>query len=600
MPHDAAHDRSPASVRRVSTVDSTAVRRLIDAGECLAAYDLAMSMTAPSDDVIGTNRLTYLRALSLARAGASAQAEVELGAVVVDDRSPPDLAEDVRALAARVVKDRALALDGPDRRRVLADAAERYEAVARSSGGAYPTVNAATLWLLAGETERAADLARAATSLVPADGATYWDLATRAEAELVLGRVDVARHLLADAASAGAGAGDRASTIRQLRLLCDHADLDASVVLAPIANPDVLHFCGYLSHADGSFEAVQERVAAEVDEWLASQRVGDAYGSLACGADIVIAEALLGRGVGLHVVLPFGVDEFVDVSVRPGGAGWVARFEQCLEAATSVEVACDSGYFGDDGLFVYSSDIAMGDAITHAHRLVSDARQLAMWDGVAGQGVAGTGRDVARWTATGRASTTIGLPSRSTRPRAASPRIQRRVAVALFGDFAGFSRLYDEQHLAFHEHVMGAVAEVLDRYRVHLEQARTWGDGLHVVLADVAVAADLALSVQERLAEVDLASVGLPDDLRLRLSAHAGPVMDVFDPVVGAPSVSGRSLTRAARIEPRTPPGRVYVSGAFAALFALGPQPGIGVEYVGTMPTAKGFETIPMYVLHRR
>jgi len=58
-----------------------------------------------------------------------------------------------------------------------------------------------------------------------------------------------------------------------------------------------------------------------------------------------------------------------------------------------------------------------------------------------------------------------------------------------------------------------------------------------------------------------------------------------------------RELTRAARIEPRTPVGEVYVTSAFAALLALEPGSGIRCEYVGQVTTAKDFETIPMYRL---
>jgi len=69
--------------------------------------------------------------------------------------------------------------------------------------------------------------------------------------------------------------------------------------------------------------------------------------------------------------------------------------------------------------------------------------------------------------------------------------------------------------------------------------------------------------------------------------------------VRGVDTVFGRQLTRAARIEPRTPPGEVYATNALAALLRLDPEAGVTPEYVGRVTTAKGFETIPMYVLRR-
>ena len=59
-------------------------------------------------------------------------------------------------------------------------------------------------------------------------------------------------------------------------------------------------------------------------------------------------------------------------------------------------------------------------------------------------------------------------------------------------------------------------------------------------------------------------------------------------------------MTRAARIEPRTPEGEVYVTDAFAALLALEPERDFTTESVGRVTTAKDFETIPVYWLCRR
>ena len=51
--------------------------------------------------------------------------------------------------------------------------------------------------------------------------------------------------------------------------------------------------------------------------------------------------------------------------------------------------------------------------------------------------------------------------------------------------------------------------------------------------------------------------------------------------------------------EPRTPEGHVYASDSFAALLALEPDSHAICEYVGPIPTAKDFETLPMYLLRR-
>jgi class 3 adenylate cyclase len=147
---------------------------------------------------------------------------------------------------------------------------------------------------------------------------------------------------------------------------------------------------------------------------------------------------------------------------------------------------------------------------------------------------------------------------------------------------------------------MRPIAEVLDRYNEHVIVRNTWGDGLFVVMDDAVTGAQCALDLQERMHLVDLAAAGLPADMGMRLGGHMAPVVPVHDPVMHAPTVMGRALTRAARIEPRTPTGEVYVTAAFAALLRLEPACGVIPEYVGPLTTAKNFETTAMYLLRRQ
>jgi class 3 adenylate cyclase len=174
----------------------------------------------------------------------------------------------------------------------------------------------------------------------------------------------------------------------------------------------------------------------------------------------------------------------------------------------------------------------------------------------------------------------------------------RAVRAILFADFQGFGRLRDEHFPSFVRHLMSALARA-----VHDHEAlwcNAWGDALAAVFGDAVAAADCALSLQDALARIDYAELGLPPDLHLRIGAHVGPMLALVDPVTGRDTYWGRELTRAARIEPRTPAGQVYVTDAFAALLALEVDAPFATEYVGRITTAKDFETIPMYRLRRR
>jgi class 3 adenylate cyclase len=83
----------------------------------------------------------------------------------------------------------------------------------------------------------------------------------------------------------------------------------------------------------------------------------------------------------------------------------------------------------------------------------------------------------------------------------------------------------------------------------------------------------------------------------MRIGAHYGPVFKGWDPVVAQPTYYGRALSRAARIEPITPPGAVYVTEAFAAILLLESRGEFTCTYVGEVTLAKGYGKFRMYDL---
>jgi class 3 adenylate cyclase len=100
--------------------------------------------------------------------------------------------------------------------------------------------------------------------------------------------------------------------------------------------------------------------------------------------------------------------------------------------------------------------------------------------------------------------------------------------------------------------------------------------------------------------EVDWASLGLSEASPIRIALHAGPVFCGFDPIIGRDNYFGSSVTKAARIEPVTPPGMVYASEAFAATLAATGRDEFSLEYIGRMALAKGYGESRIYRLDRR
>ncbi|MDB6115702.1 MAG: hypothetical protein JWQ62_2647 [Lacunisphaera sp.] len=605
-----------------STEAINAIRSLVRRGEYLAAYDVAEETDShvfqPALTPLAHAEIRYLRVLALARSGGSKRAVAEAASLrdaLPADSLPPALAEDIAALSARIAKDHALQAAPAERPELAAAAAAAYEDVYRRLGRSYAGINAATLWLIAGRKEHAHELADGVVDLVaretsaltgPAEAAHYWAWATRAEALLVLGdRAAAVEALATAAATTHDDHGAQATTRRQLRFLCQALGLDPEPIVGVLAQPEVVHFCGHMTAPAGTparFPHEQQAAVAEqVRARLKARRVGFAHGSLASGADIIVAEIALELGAELHLVLPFAIEEFIAISVAPAGPGWTERFRHCLGAATSVTIASDSAYNGDDVLFAYAARIAMGQAMNRATSIDARMWQLAVFDGEDAYEKAGTAHDIEQWRHAGGETEIIRVTP--TRGRTTAPftiSSSRVIRSVLFGDFKGFSRLRDEHIKLFLATVMQPVAEVLDRYAEHVIVRNTWGDGLFLVLDDAVNGARCALDLQERLHGIDLAAAGLPADMGLRLGGHTAPLVPVYDPVLRMPMVMGRGLTRAARIEPRTPTGEVYVTTGFAALLRLEPGCGVTSEYVGHLTTAKNFETTPMYLLRRQ
>ncbi|MDT5354802.1 MAG: hypothetical protein QOJ56_3334 [Mycobacterium sp.] len=116
---------------------------------------------------------------------------------------------------------------------------------------------------------------------------------------------------------------------------------------------------------------------------------------------------------------------------------------------------------------------------------------------------------------------------------------------------------------------------------------------------DAGRAAACALDMQDAMGTIDLEAVGLPETLKLRLGGHLGPVYELDDPVTDRPNYYGAHVSRAARIEPITPEGCVYVSETFAAVLALYNADEFSCDYVGNTEMAKYYGRLRIFLLRR-
>jgi len=567
-------------------------------GDLIAAYDATVSAIEEGDE---SGAIRHQQVLALARMGDTERARELFGAYGLD-RSP-DPHE--RAVGARLLKDRALAAPAAERQSALEQAFEAYHAIYLESGDSFPGINAATLALLAGRAAEARALAAALLddSAVAAAG-DYYMAVTKAEALLILGGTqDAARILEAGPVRESRDHGARSGSARQLGRIAEHLGLDEEargVLLAPLTPPRAMHFCGHMFAADAEAEA---RLSAQIHAAMEEEDVGFAYGALACGGDLLIAEAALERGVPLHVVLPFDEEDFLDQSVRPGGPGWEARFRAVIARAATVVQASEMEFFGDPRQYGYGSRMAMGMARLRASHLAGESVQIAIWDGEPSHGSAGTGADVAAWKDQGGRGRTIQVGDVDRGLVRPAPRMavrdDRALAAILFTDFKGFSTLKESALPAFWGGVMRVVAEVLEAHDAEVECRNSWGDALYAVATSAPAAAEIALQLQDRLARFDYATLGLDGSGGMRIGAHYGPAYKTIDLITGRTTFYGTEVSKAERIEPVTPPGAVFVTEPFAAILALEARDRFRCRYVGRIALAKKYGDYPMYRLTR-
>ena len=608
-------------------------RRGLALGEPLFAYEVLAEAVERWPD---NGALRKVLALALARSGATDSALELAGALYAAGHRDGEML----GLLGRIQKDRWLQRkDG----RALARAIGHYaEAFRREPRNYYNGINAATLTSCAGRVRQARVLARrvldicfdelAATPVtagmlrtylpwvphpvperapLPDDRVCedYWLLATVAEAALVLDVVPLAEAACGAARrSPEAGAGSLSSSRRNAELLLA-ARPDGEALLGRLfPRPRIAIFSGHMIDMPGRAKPrfprrAVKRAATAIANWLDANGVSIGYASAACGGDLLFQDALGARQGERHVVLPHARDSFRAESVAPGGRAWVQQYEQLLDVATSVTAVSDE--VTDAESYRYANRMIVGMARARARRIDGEVVGLTLWDGRRGK-AGGTWSAVSRWLAAGVPVTVIDpvtgkaapvashrLPPVEDRP---APKFGRRETVALlFADAVGFSKLTERQLPLFIRHFLRPVGRLATAGKGRPITVNTWGDGIYMTFPTAADAGRFALRLRDVGARTDWETLGLPGHMNIRIGLHAGPAIRMIDPVTKQLNFMGSNVSRAARIEPVTPPGQVYCSEPFAALAEAEAIGDFVCEYVGRTAMAKKYGSFPTY-----
>jgi class 3 adenylate cyclase len=596
-----------------------------------------------------TVELRQILGLALARTGNPEDAQQ----ILLQLHHDGNVDEETLGMLARTFKDQALQQPaGSDEHGTLLKRSLRYyrEAYERSKG-IWTGINVATVERLAGdarEAERVARriLAQCETELTEIQNCDappqnwYWHLATLGEATLNLGDFEQAADFYRQAYKAGPmNYGDLNSTRRHVRLLLDYwiaheklAKSDAALIDDWLPIPSVAVFAGHTLDRPGRSpkrfpHELESAVRGSIRDWLLRNNVLIGFSSAASGSEILFQEVLQELGGESRIVLPYDHEQFARDSVCFAGDQWVQRYRNVLARATSVVTASQYRSQNDDIACDYANLVLHGLASVRTAELHDDQRAplgLVLWNGKPGDNRRRMASVLRRWSvlemhvdqislvatdwAEAEAPERLPLISNPEPPepvcQGAQPaETDTRIMAMLFGDAVNFSNLNEHQVSRFIQDFMGPIAKIVHSYGADNVVRNTWGDGLYLVFDNLSSAGLCALDVCDFVKSQipdGWRQSRLPDDLNVRIALHAGPVFACEDPITGQKNYTGTHVSRAARLEPKTPPGEVYASEAFAALCVDAKITDFTCEYVKQLAWAKHYGTFPTFVLKRR
>ncbi len=344
--------------------DIAQLEKLIHLGHYARARNLAQELMTTQSDL----RIKQLYALSLSKSGVPEAAMEYMEKIA---REHPDDTETMGILGGiykelfkknQSTKFATLSCETYDKNFQLSH--ETYDNNFKATKSYYTGINAATMSMLAGRARRAKEIAQEVLTLLTNPETDFWEAATQAEAYLLLKERTKAEQSYRHARTlAGTDWGRVNSVYNQLWLL-NHYIPVAKEILHLFSPPVVVSFTGHMiDHPHRSSPRFPASIEKEMKNAIGSAirnlnaKIG--YTSLACGADILFAEAMEEEGGEVNLYLPFRQEDFIESSVRFAGEQWVERFLRLVNKH-KVTFLTEEEYDNHPDLFNLTTGILFG------------------------------------------------------------------------------------------------------------------------------------------------------------------------------------------------------------------------------------------------
>lgn len=346
------------------------IEQLIEQGRYLEARSLTQVAIETSSSI----RLKQLHALAVSKSGMPLQAKEFLEKLYQEH---PDEAETAGILGGiyktlfKQTQDSEYAIQSRD----------TYLKNFTLTGDYYTGINAATMSAIAGQARKGREIAQEVITRL-GEVKSFWEIATLGEAYLLtkdnkkaIGFYQKARQL------AGMDWGKVSSVNNQLWLVNHYMNVPSDIL--KIFNPPaVAAFVGHMiDRPDRSSprfpSSIEGAVKAAIRASIRSNKIAIGYCSLACGGDILFAEAMEEEGGEVNIFLPFNKEDFIRESVAFAGSNWTERFD-ALMGKHPVHFITQENYDNHTDLFSMQSKVVLGTTLLRRSMVHSDAFLLTV------------------------------------------------------------------------------------------------------------------------------------------------------------------------------------------------------------------------------
>jgi adenylate cyclase len=582
----------------------TSIKKAISEGDCLQAIGIAENVLNDKELQIDRPTSVLLQqqfALALARSGFTDRAKVVLSDLLasgaVDSETYGLLGSVYKILWS---KEPVLA----ERAKLLNASRDYYRTGFEKTQAPYCGVNAASLSVLLNDEVTAKTLAESAREKV-GQSDNFWDLATVAEANLVLGHIEEARSLYSRAATAAGQRWSDIGTIRkQCRLLCFKLQGRRELLDGCFPATTVGFFSGHVTDGPGTKPRFPPSAVPSVEErirnWLTSKSVRFAYSSAAWGGDIIFLEIAQSLKVDTHVLLPFTEEYFIQTSVAQGGEDWVERFKKVIAKATSKTILSDDAPEYHSSAFDFANRMIPARAVAHASVNDSPLLGLSVWNGEISETVGGTSYALAYW---GRRKMPISIinpmepsqdrlydadvpPLEVPFPRlyTANPvGVQTAVVSMLLLRINGYQAMREKDFERFFQDMLGALSQSMATNK-WFPARYGFGGEYFFVWENVCDAGTAAVTF---MALLEAGRSNCPPEVNFSICLHSAPVQMIVNPVLNQYTHEGAAVSNLRALSENLGPGIIYATETFASLAAFEKASTFRCEYSGKVGVSK-------------